>query len=67
VLRTKSADKFAAVYVNDRFCGHADEFDNHWQGMKLPAGEYTVRIDPVGGTPVSRKVTIVANKTIIVQ
>jgi len=67
VLRTKSADKFAAVYVNDRFCGHADEFDNYWQGMKLPAGEYTVRIEPVSGAPVSKKVTIVANQTIIVQ
>ncbi|HWC98871.1 MAG TPA: PEGA domain-containing protein [Candidatus Sulfopaludibacter sp.] len=68
VLRTKSPDKFAAVYVNDRFCGHADEFDNYWQGMKLPAGEYTIRIEPTNGSGnVTKKVTIVANKTIIVQ
>ena len=32
VLRTKSADKFAAVYLNDKYCGHGYEFDNHWQG-----------------------------------
>ena len=67
-LRTKSADKFAAVYVNDRFYGHADEFSNVAQGVLLPPGEYTVRIEPVsGGTMVSKKVRIEAGKTVVVE
>jgi hypothetical protein len=67
VLRTKSTDKFAAVYVNDHYMGHNDEFDNPWQGLQLPAGEYTVRIEPASGQAVTKKVTIEANKTVIVQ
>jgi hypothetical protein len=67
VLRTKSADKFAAVYVNEHYCGHADEFNNPWQGLKLPAGEYTVRIEPTSGQPITQKVKIEANQTVIVK
>lgn len=68
VLRTKNADKYAAVYVNDRYMGHNDEFDNPWQGLQLPPGEYTVRIEPTtGGSAVTKKVTIEADKTVIVQ
>jgi hypothetical protein len=67
VLRIKNADKFAAVYVNDKFCGHADEFNNAFQGIKLPVGEYTVRIEPTAGQPVTQKVKIEADKTIIVK
>jgi hypothetical protein len=48
VLRTISSDKFAAVYVNGRFMGHADEYNNPWQGLKLNPGEYLVKIVPVG-------------------
>jgi len=67
-LRTKSADKFAAVYINDKYYGHADEFDNAFQGILLPAGEYMVRIEPVsGGNAVSKKVQIEADKTVIVE
>jgi hypothetical protein len=67
-LRTHSADKYAAVYINDKYYGHNDEFDNFAQGLLLPAGEYTVRIEPTaGGSPVSKKVQIEAGKTVIVQ
>ena len=65
-LRTKSADKFAAVYVNDHFMGHAGEFNNSLQVLQLPVGEYTVRIEPVNGQPVTQKVKIEADKTVIV-
>jgi hypothetical protein len=67
VIRTHSADKYAAVYVNDHFMGHNDEFDNHWQGLKLPVGEYTVRIEPTNGTAVTKKVTVVADQTVMVE
>ena len=66
-LRTESADKFAAVYVNDRFMGHADEFSNFAQGLLLNPGEYTVKIVPASGSPVTKTVQIEADKTVIVK
>jgi hypothetical protein len=47
-LRTISTDKYAAVYVNGKFMGHAGEFNNSMQGLKLNPGEYTVKVVPVG-------------------
>ncbi|MBZ5625259.1 MAG: PEGA domain-containing protein [Acidobacteriia bacterium] len=67
-LRTINSDKFAAVYINDKFYGHSDEFSNRAQGVLLPPGEYTVRIEPVsGGDRVARKVQIEVNKTVVVE
>ena len=67
-LRTKSSDKFAAVYINDKFYGHAGEFNNPTQGMLLPPGKYTVRIEPLsGGGVVAKKVQIEADKTVVVE
>jgi len=66
-LRTINADKFAAVYVNEHFCGHVDEFSNSHQALLLNPGEYDVKIVPEKGTAVSAKVTIVADKTVIVR
>jgi len=62
-----SSDKFAAVYLNDKFYGHAGEFNNCTQGLMLPPGEYTVRIEQVsGGSPVTKKVQIETGKTVVV-
>jgi len=66
-LRTESTDKFAAVYVNDKYMGHADEFSNFAQGLLLNPGEYTVKIVPATGAPVSQTVKIEADKTVIVK
>lgn len=66
-LRTQSGDKFAAVYVNDKYMGHADEFDNSSQGLLLNPGEYIVRIVPASGSPVTQTVKIEADKTVIVK
>ena len=49
LLRTVAADKFSAVYVNGKFMGHAGEFNNSLQGLKLNPGSYAVKIVPVGG------------------
>ena len=50
-LRIMCPDKFAAVYLNGRFYGHADEFSNPYQGLLLSPGEYEVRVVPTqGGT-----------------
>ena len=66
-LRTQNADSFAAVYVNDRYMGHVDEFNNFAQGLLLPPGDYEVKIAPASGSPVTQKVTIEANKTVLVH
>ena len=66
-LRTENNDKFAAVYVNDRYMGHVDEFSNSAQGLMLNPGEYTVKVVPVSGSPITQTVKIEADKTVIVK
>ncbi len=66
-IRTHSSDKYAAVYINGKYYGHNDEFDNFAQGLLLPPGEYEVRIEPASGAPVVKKVTVVADKTVLVE
>ncbi len=66
-LHTENADKFAAVYVNDKFMGHVGEFNNMTQSLLLSPGEYSVRIVPANGQPISQQVRIEANKTVIVK
>lgn len=67
-VRTISSDKYAAVYVNGKFMGHADEFSNSAQGLLLNPGEYTVRIAPLNGSEAREEhVRIVADKVVIVR
>ncbi len=66
-LKTHCSDKYAAVYINGKYYGHNDEFDNFSQGLLLPPGEYEVRIEPASGAPVVKKVTLVADKTVVVE
>ena len=59
VLRTVGFEKFAAVYVNGHYVGHADEFNASAQGLLLNPGDYDVKITDVnGGTLAEKKVTI---------
>ena len=67
-LRVIEPDKFAAVYINGKYYGHADEFSNFAQGVLLPPGEYEVKVEPTGsGQAFSRKVSIVANQIAVVR
>ena len=66
-LRTPVPDKYAAVYINEKFYGHAGEFNNSSQKLMLPVGEYSVRVEPSGGTPINQKVKIEDGKTILVH
>ena len=67
-LRVENADHFAAVYVNDKFMGHVDEFSNFAQALLLNPGAYEVKVVPSsGGSPVTKSVTIEADKTVIVK
>lgn len=65
VLRVQCEDKFAAVYLNGKFYGHAGEFNNVAQGIQLPAGEYTVRVEPTAGEPFYGKVQVQEGKALI--
>ena len=66
-LRIENGDHFSAVYVNDRYMGHADEFDNFAQGLLLNPGSYEVRIVPLNGAPMTKTVTVEAEKTVIIK
>jgi hypothetical protein len=68
VLRTVYPEKYAAVYVNNKYMGHVDEFDNGSEGLKLNPGEYEVKIVPVaGGAGPQEKVRIEADKVTVVR
>ena len=67
-LRTENPDHFAAVYVNEHYMGHVDEFSNFAQGLLLNPGTYEVKIVPVNGqNPVTKTINIEANKTVLVK
>jgi len=67
-LRTISADKFAAVYVNGQFMGHVDEFSNPHQALMVKPGNYTVKIVSAGkGSAHEEQVNIEADKTAVVR
>ncbi len=68
VLRTIYPEKYAAVFVNTKYMGHVDEFDNAAEGLKLNPGEYEVKIVPVaGGAGREEKVRIEADKVTIMR
>ncbi|MEP7363719.1 MAG: PEGA domain-containing protein [Acidobacteriota bacterium] len=67
-LRTDGFAKFSAVYINDKFYGHTDEFNNFAQAMLLNPGEYKIRIVPVdGGAAHEETIKIEADKLTIVK
>lgn len=68
MLRTTSKDKFAAVYINDRFMGHAGEFNNSTQGLKLNPGAYTLKVVPANRDQGSQEqIRIEADKVTVVH
>ena len=67
-LRTQGPDHFAAVFVNERFMGHVDEFSNTEQGLLLPPGDYSVRISStIGGPEFVGHITIEEYKSILIR
>jgi hypothetical protein len=69
VLRTAGiTDKFDPVYLNDKFYGHAGEFNNPVQGLKLPPGEYKLKVTSTNGSTLKEEtIKIEANKTLVVK
>jgi hypothetical protein len=68
VLRVICPEKYAAVYIYDKFMGHVDELDAFNEGLKLNPGEYAVKIVPVsGGAGHEEKIRIEAGKTTVIR
>lgn len=67
ILKTGQPEKYAPVFLNGKYMGHADEFDFGSQGLLVPPGEYTIRIEPASGAKIEKKITIEAGKTTVVQ
>jgi hypothetical protein len=63
-----SDGKFGAVYLNDKYMGHIDEFSNFAQGLLISPGEYQLRIAAVGGGQDHvEKITIKENQTTTIK
>jgi hypothetical protein len=64
-LRFVGFEKYCAVYVNNGYMGHCDEFNAFWQGLKLNPGDYDVKVvSTKGETLLQQKVSLAANQTI---
>jgi hypothetical protein len=63
MVRIVSADKFAPVLVNRKFMGHAEEFNNSVQGLKINPGEYLIQI----GSGQEEKIKVEAEKMTMVR
>ena len=62
-LKVKGFEKYAAVYVNEAYMGHADEFDGPGERLLLNPGDYNVKIaSQAGSTLLEQKVTIQQDK-----
>ncbi len=67
-LRITGTDKFAGVFLNGKFVGHVDEFDNFAQRVQLAAGEYELKIvPPGGGSPHVEQIKIGANQQLWIK
>lgn len=67
-LKTKAPGKYTAVFVNDAFMGHTDEFDNFAQSLQLKPGDYKVRLTLADGSRSHEEtVSIKANETMTVR
>ena len=67
-LKVEGFEKYAPVYVNGQFMGHADEFNGPGQGLLLNPGDYDVKVSsPAGSTLLEQKVTITQDQTLTLK
>jgi len=67
-IRIQKFDKYAAVFLNGKFYGHADEVSNFAQGLLIKPGDYLVRVEPTDGSAAhEEKVTVVEGKSVTVR
>ena len=62
-MKVEGFEKYAAVYVNEAYMGHEDEFNGPNQGLLLNPGDYNVKVtSQAGSTLLEQKVTIQQDK-----
>lgn len=67
-LKTVYPEKYAAVYLNGKYMGHADEMNHAGSGLLLPPGTYKLKIEPLsGGAGIEKDITIEAEKVTLVR
>lgn len=67
-IRIVGAEKFAAVYLWDKYMGHADEFNAPAQRLLVPPGQYGLKIVSASGATLhDEKITVEANKTVTIH
>ncbi len=60
----QGASKYTAVYLNQQYVGHVDEFSNISQRLLVPPGGYLIRFEnPETGASYEESITITANQT----
>ena len=64
-LRIEAATgMYSAVYLNGKFMGHVDEFNNSSQGLMITPGDYDLKVVSLAGSSeLEQKVKIEENKT----
>ena len=67
-LKTVGFEKYAAVFVNGAYMGHADEFNGPGQGLLLNPGEYAVKVSSqAGNTLLEQKAAIRQNEVLTLK
>jgi len=66
-LKISATPARAAVFVDDQFAGHVDEFDGPGQAMLLTPGHYRVRIALPGYLPFDNVVDLRANQKLKIE
>jgi hypothetical protein len=66
-LKISATPARAAVFVDDQFAGHVDEFDGPGQAMLLTPGHHRVRIALPGYLPFDNVVDLRANQKLKIQ
>ncbi len=58
-LKVAGFEKYASVFVNEAYMGHADEFDGPNEGLMLNPGDYNLKVSSrAGDTLLEQKITI---------
>ena len=67
-MKVKGFEKYAAVFVNEAYMGHADEFDGPNERLLLNPGDYNVKVTSQAGTTLlEQKVTIQQDKVLVLR
>ncbi|MBI3208278.1 MAG: PEGA domain-containing protein [Candidatus Solibacter usitatus] len=61
-----TAGDVSPIYLNGRFYGYVDEFNNAGSGMLLPPGTYRLKMESPIFETVDQDVTVTANKVTVV-